>query len=71
MTVPDNSKMILFTNSATQRVVAQVTEQGNILISKEWRKTEQDEWTLGKGIEFPRHVLIRLGTLLKGNNFKI
>lgn len=70
MTVPDNSKMILFTNSATQRVVAQATEQGTILISKEWRKTEQDEWTLGKGIEFPRHVLIRLGTLLKGNNFK-
>lgn len=58
-----NTRFVLFTRSNTQRVV--VTIMGDqVLLSKEWRKFPNEEWSIGKGIMFPRENLEELGQLL-------
>ena len=46
-------KMLVHQSSSTQRIVAQRNDDGTWIISKYWRKTVNDEWTQGKGIELP------------------
>lgn len=60
-------RFILFENSDTQRVTAKV-DGGCVLISKEWRKSSNDEWTIGKGITCPINHLINLGKILDCHN---
>lgn len=57
-------KYLLFKTSNTQRVVAEIQDDNTILLSKEWRKNETDEWILGKGISFPKECIIDLGEIL-------
>lgn len=57
-------RFVLFTRSNTQRVVAEIHED-SVLITKEWRRTDQDDWLMGKGITIPSHHLINLGNILK------
>lgn len=57
--------MVLFVNSNTQRVTAEVNEDENwVLLSKEWRKTSEDDWNIGKGIKFQTSHLVNLGKIL-------
>lgn len=60
-------QFILFENSDTQRVTAKV-DNGCVLISKEWRKSSNDEWMLGKGITCPINHIINLGKILNCHN---
>ena len=46
-------KMLVHQPSSTQRIVAQRNDDGTWIISKYWRKTADDEWVQGKGIELP------------------
>lgn len=61
-------KMLVHQPSQTQRVVAQRNDDGSWVISKYWRKTANDEWTQGKGIELPivdgKQTSQRLGKML-------
>ena len=59
-------KLLVHQYSATQRIVAQKNDDGSWLISKYWRKTANDAWIQGKGIELPvvGNVPKRLGELL-------
>ena len=58
---------VLFYNSATQRVAVRTNypDEGKILVSKEWRKTSNDGWRIGKGIVFHEKDLVSLGDILK------
>ena len=61
------NKFVLFSNSNTQRVAVEVNGD-SLLLSKEWRRTAQDEWKTGKGIEIPKQQLIKLIKILKEDN---
>lgn len=60
----NTKKFVLFTRSSTQRVVVEVYED-SVLIAKEWRKFNVDDWIRGKGITIPRAHIIRLGKMLE------
>ena len=61
-------KLLVHQYSSTQRIVAQKNDDGSWLISKYWRKTADDPWIQGKGIELPvingKQTSKRLGELL-------
>ena len=57
-------KVMLFQNSSTQRVSASRFDNGDWLLSKEWRKTSDNPWVQGKGILIPKHSVEMLATLL-------
>lgn len=57
-------RFVLFTRSNTQRVVVEIHET-SVLITKEWRKSSQDDWVMGKGITIPSCHLVNLGEILK------
>ena len=61
-------KMLVHQPSNTQKIEAIRSEDGTWLISKYWRKSKEDEWQLGKGIEFPAQAAKRLGNILINNN---
>lgn len=52
-------KEVIFSRTDTQRVVVSYTDT-SCLLSKEWRKTVDDEWLVGKSIDIPRDKLQRL-----------
>lgn len=60
-------KVLLFQTSRTQRVTATRFDNGDWLLSKEWRKSVDDEWLQGKGIMLPKHAINTLGTLLESD----
>ena len=51
--------IVLYNLSDTQRVVATL-EDGSVLLSKEWRKSPVDTWTIGKGGRIKNRNLIDL-----------
>ena len=57
-------KLLVHQPSSTQKIEAVRSEDGNWLISKYWRKSKDEEWQLGKGIEFPAQAAKRLGNML-------
>lgn len=57
-------RFVLFENSSTQRVSVQINDNGDVLISKDWRKTPDGEWIQGKGINIPKQYSDDLGELL-------
>ena len=57
-------RFVLFENSSTQRVSVQINDNGDVLISKDWRKTLDSEWMQGKGISLPKQHADDLGELL-------
>lgn len=57
-------RLVLFENSSTQRVSVQINDNGDVLISKDWRKTPDGEWMQGEGINIPKQYLDDLGELL-------
>lgn len=61
-------KMLVHQPSSTQKVEAIRNEDGSWLISKYWRKSKNEEWQLGKGIEFPEKAAKRLGNILTSNS---
>ena len=60
-------KVLLFQASRTQRVTATRFDNGDWLLSKEWRKSVDDSWLPGKGIMLPKHVINTLGVLLESD----
>ena len=57
-------KFVLFASSNTQRVTAQVNET-SVLLTKEYRKSTEEDWKIGKGITISTSELIFLGNLLR------
>ena len=61
-------KLLVHQYSSTQRIVAQKNDDGSWLISKYWRKSANEPWIMGKGIELPvidgKQTSKRLGELL-------
>ena len=55
---------LIFASSSTQRLVASKNEDGSWLLSKEWRKSADEEWKCGKGILLPVISGISTATLL-------
>ena len=49
----ETKSYLIYAPSATQRLVAQQNEDGSWLLSKEWRKSANEEWKQGKGISLP------------------
>lgn len=60
-------KFVLFTNSDTQRVTAQI-QPTSVLITKEYRKSVTEDWKVGKGITIPVEKLVFLGKLLESKH---
>ena len=59
-------KIILFERTQTQRVVVNLEpNKESVLISKEWRKTTDEDWRIGKSIEIPSSELKRTSELLE------
>ena len=63
-------KFVLVSNSNTQRVTAKI-EDTSVLLTKEYRKSEEEPWKIGKGITIPVDKLIFLGNLLEFNDEEI
>ena len=60
-------KFVIFQSSNTQRVTANIHEQENeVLLNKEFRKSSDEDWKIGKGITLPKNKLILLGNYLSG-----
>lgn len=51
-------------NSNTQRVAVLINDDNTVLINKEWRKTPEELWNVGKGLLLPKDKLVTLGNLL-------
>lgn len=56
-------KFVLFQNSNTQRISVTVTND-SVLISKEFRKSQKDNWNIGKGITLPAERISYLDKVL-------
>ena len=61
-------KFVLFERSSTQRISVQVKDNEDILLNKEYRKSVNEDWRVGKGILIPEDKLVFLGELLKLKN---
>ena len=61
-------RFVLFENSNTQRVSIQINDNGDMLLSKDWRRTPNCKWIQGKGINIPKQYLSDLGELLTCEN---
>lgn len=59
------TRFVLHTKSSTQRIVVEIQDSANVLLTKEWRKTSQDEWMMGKGMTIPIIRLVELGQILE------
>lgn len=62
-TNPQVQPTVLHVFSETQRL-SFTMENGAVLLNKEWRKTVDDEWRVGKGIRIPTHVLKKLAAII-------
>ena len=60
-------KLLLFQSSRTQRLTLTKNLDGSCLLSKEWRKTPNEEWIQGKGIMIPTQYVFPIGKLLASN----
>lgn len=56
--------IILCNLSNTQRTVANF-EQSSVLFTKEWRKSDKDNWTMGKGVRVSNQNILNISEILK------
>lgn len=56
-------KFVLQPNTDTQRVTVELGEHTS-LVSKEWRKSTDDNWVTGKGIRISNERLQQLGEIV-------
>lgn len=58
-------KLVLFQSSNTQRVTVSIQDD-EVLLTKEFRKSSEDDWKIGKGLTLPKDRLVLLGDILSG-----
>lgn len=58
-------KFVIFQSSNTQRVTVNIQEN-EVLLNKEFRKSSDEDWKIGKGITLPKDKLVLLGDILSG-----
>lgn len=58
-------KFVIFQSSNTQRVTVNIQEN-EVLLNKEFRKSSEEDWRIGKGITLPKDKLVLLGDILSG-----
>ena len=61
-------KVLLFQTSSTQRVSVTHLDNGDWLISKEWRKVPENPWVQGKGVRIPKAYVKDLAQLLNSDD---